>query len=52
MSQKEYFAGISKIPFKPDAAKSETLVFRHYNPEEVVLGKTMKEWLRFSVCAW
>jgi len=28
------------------------LVFKHYNPSEVIMGKTMEEWLRFSVCFW
>jgi xylose isomerase len=28
------------------------LSFRYYNPEEVILGKPMKDWLRFSVCFW
>ncbi|WP_071130621.1 xylose isomerase [Enterococcus timonensis] len=26
--------------------------FRHYNPEEVILGKTMKEHLRFALAYW
>src|SRR5262249_3148506 len=28
------------------------LAFRHYNPDELVDGKTMKEHLRFSVTYW
>jgi xylose isomerase len=28
------------------------LAFRHYNPDEVVLGKSLKEHLRFAVCYW
>ena len=28
------------------------LEFKHYNPDEVVDGKTMKEHLRFSVVYW
>lgn len=48
----EYFPGISKIEYKPSAALDDTLVFRHYNASEVVMGKTMEEWLRFSVCFW
>ncbi|MBF2734955.1 MAG: xylose isomerase [Betaproteobacteria bacterium AqS2] len=30
----------------------EELAFRHYDPEEVVDGKTMAEHLRFAVCYW
>jgi xylose isomerase len=28
------------------------LAYRHYNPTEVVMGKTMAEHLRFAVCYW
>ena len=28
------------------------LAFRHYNPSEVVEGKTMKDHLRFAVAWW
>lgn len=41
-----------KIPYKPDAGVAEVLCFRHYNESEVVLGKKMSDWLRFSVCYW
>jgi xylose isomerase len=49
---KEYFTSISKIQFNPNAPKTDALVFRHYNADEVVLGKKMKDWLRFAVCCW
>lgn len=48
----EFFPGISKIQYKPDAAPTDVMCFRYYNPEEVVLGHSMKDWLRFSVCFW
>uniref|UniRef100_A0A0B7A1X7 Xylose isomerase n=1 Tax=Arion vulgaris TaxID=1028688 RepID=A0A0B7A1X7_9EUPU len=48
----EFFKGISNIQYKPDAGPTESLVFKHYNASQVVLGKTMEEWLRFSVCFW
>lgn len=48
----EFFKGIGTIPYKPDAGPTETLVYKHYNAKEVVRGKTMEEWLRFSVCFW
>ncbi len=44
--------GIGNIEYKPDAGPSDTLVFKYYNPEEVLMGKTMRDWLRFSVCYW
>ncbi|KAL7636145.1 UNVERIFIED_CONTAM: hypothetical protein RMT77_012902 [Armadillidium vulgare] len=51
-TEEEYFPSIGKIPFKPDAKPGDTLVFKYYNPSAVIMGKTMEEWLRFSVCFW
>ncbi|XP_064102057.1 uncharacterized protein LOC135212497 [Macrobrachium nipponense] len=48
----EFFPGVSQIQYKPDAGPDETLVFRHYNPQQEILGRTMEDWLRFSVCYW
>src|SRR5512133_2459023 len=48
---KEFFPGISKIQYEGPKSKNP-LAFKHYNPEEVVDGKTMKEHLRFSVTYW
>ena len=39
------------IPFK-GADSQDPLAFRHYNASEEVLGRTMKDWLRFSVAFW
>jgi xylose isomerase len=42
---------VQKIRYEgPDS--TNPLAFRHYNPEEKVGGKTMKEQLRFSVAYW
>ena len=30
--------------------KVKTISFRYYNPDEVVMGKTMKEHLKFAKC--
>ncbi|XP_071519728.1 xylose isomerase-like [Panulirus ornatus] len=46
----KYFPGIGRIEYRPDAGPEDTLVFRHYNPGETVHGRSMEEWLRFSVC--
>ncbi|MER2227138.1 MAG: xylose isomerase [Carnobacterium sp.] len=46
-----YFPSIAKIQFE-GLESTNPFAFRHYNPEEVVLGKTMKEHLRFSVAYW
>ena len=47
----EYFPGIQKIEYKGPDCK-EPLAFKHYNAQETILGKTMAEHLRFSVCYW
>ena len=51
MSDTTFFPDVSKIEYKGPESK-DPLSFRHYNPDEVILGKPMKEWLRFSVCFW
>ncbi|MBT2732210.1 xylose isomerase [Carnobacterium sp. ISL-102] len=42
---------MEKIKYE-GAESTNPFAFRYYNPEEVVLGKTMKEQLRFSVAYW
>jgi len=48
----EFFKGIGQIPYKANAGPEDSLVYKQYNAKEVVMGKTMEEWLRFSVCFW
>ncbi len=50
MSQ-QYFPKISKVQYEGPDTKNP-FAFRHYNPAEKVLGKTMEEHLRFAVCYW
>ncbi|MBC1435144.1 xylose isomerase [Listeria rocourtiae] len=46
-----YFPNVNKIEF--EGAKSDNpFAFRHYNADEIVLGKPMKEHLRFAVAYW
>jgi xylose isomerase len=45
------FDGIAPIPFKGPQA-GDTLAFRHYDPNRMVLGKRMQDQLRFAVCYW
>src|SRR5271157_224423 len=45
------FPDIQKIRFEGPQSKN-ALAFRHYNADEVVAGKTMKDHLRFSVAYW
>jgi len=45
------FPEIQKIKYEGPKSKNP-LAFRHYNENEVVAGKTMKDHLRFSVAYW
>jgi xylose isomerase len=45
------FADIPKIKFEGPKSKNP-LAFKHYNPDEIVEGKTMRDQLRFSVTYW
>ncbi|HNY27303.1 MAG TPA: xylose isomerase [Candidatus Sumerlaeota bacterium] len=47
----EFFPGIGKIQFEGPQSRNP-LAFKHYNAQEIVLGKTMAEHLRFAVCYW
>src|SRR5579871_5255174 len=46
-----YFHNVPKIPYEGPKTKNP-LAFRHYNAEEVVEGRSLRDWLRFSVCYW
>lgn len=46
-----YFDGIDKIQYE-GRDSDNPLAFRHYDENKVVLGKTLKEHLRFAVCYW
>jgi xylose isomerase len=48
---KQYFPGISRIQFEGRDSKNP-LAFKHYNAEELVEGRTMREHLRFAVVYW
>lgn len=45
------FPNITAIRFEGPRSKNP-LAFKHYNADELVEGRTMKEWLRFSVVYW
>ena len=48
---KEYFPSIGKIPFEGPESKN-VMAFHYYDPERLVMGKKMKDWLRFSMAWW
>nr|WP_174823179.1 xylose isomerase [Ruegeria arenilitoris] len=47
----DFFEGIEKARFE-GAESTNPLAFRHYNPDEIVLGKRMEDHLRFAVAWW
>ena len=48
---KEYFANIGKINYEGQDSKNP-LAFRYYDAERVVMGKKMKDWLKFAMAWW
>ena len=46
-----FFGDIAQIKFE-GADSTNPMAFHHYNPEEVIMGKTMAEHLRFAVAYW
>ena len=48
---KEYFSFTGKIPFEGRDSKN-VMAFHYYEPERVVMGKKMKDWLKFSMAWW
>ena len=51
MATKEFFPDLGKIPFEGTSSKNP-LAFHYYEPERIVHGKKMKDWLRFSMAWW
>ncbi len=46
-----FFQEIEKIRYEGEDSKNP-LAFRHYNPDEVIMGKRMEDHLRFAVAWW
>ncbi len=51
MANKEYFPLIGKIKFEGTSSYNP-LAYRYYDAERIVLGKPMKEWLKFAMAWW
>ncbi|WP_372660523.1 xylose isomerase [Cohnella sp.] len=45
------FTNVPKIQYEGRSSKNP-FAFKHYNPQEIVLGKSMEEHLRFAVAYW
>src|SRR5690348_12737653 len=50
-SSRLHFSRIRPIAFE-GTKSTHPLAFRHYNPEEVVDGRTMEAHMRFSIAYW
>jgi xylose isomerase len=46
-----YFPEVTKVAYEGPDSKNP-LAFRHYNPTEMIDGKSMHDHLRFAVCYW
>lgn len=51
LGEKEFFPSIKKINFEGHESKNP-LAFHYYDPEKIVMGRKMKDWLRFSMAYW
>ena len=47
----DFFKGLSPVQYEGPDSTSE-LAFRHYNPDEMVMGKRLEDHLRFAVAWW
>jgi xylose isomerase len=48
---REFFPNVPRVKYEgPDSRNP--FAFKHYDPQEKVMGKTMAEHLRFAVCYW
>ncbi|MBE34110.1 MAG: xylose isomerase [Opitutaceae bacterium] len=50
-SRKSHFPRIKTIAYEGTSTE-KSLAFRHYNPDEIIDGKTMSEHMRFSIAYW
>lgn len=51
MIKKEYFPTVGKIPFESINSKNP-MAFHYYEANKVILGKPMKDWLKFAMAWW
>jgi xylose isomerase len=48
---KEFFPGVGQIQFEGKESRNP-LAFRYYEADRMVMGKPMKEWMRFAMAWW
>ncbi|WP_112321061.1 xylose isomerase [Oceanibium sediminis] len=47
----DFFAGIEPLKYEGPDSTSD-LAYRHYDPDEILMGKRMEDHLRFAVAYW
>jgi xylose isomerase len=47
----DFFNGVPKVRYEGPESDNE-FAFKHYNPDEIVMGKRMEDQLRFAVAYW
>jgi xylose isomerase len=47
----DFFKGIPAIKYEGKDGEND-FAFRHYNPDEILMGKSMKDHLRFAAAYW
>ena len=48
---KQYYPQIGKIPFEGSESKNP-MAFHYYDADRIVMGKKMKDWLKFAMAWW
>ncbi len=48
---KQFFPVIGKIPFEGKNSKNP-MAFHYYDADKVIMGKSMRDWLRFAMAWW
>jgi len=48
---KEYYKGVGKINYEGKESDNP-LAFKYYNPDQLVIGKTMREHFKFAIAYW
>lgn len=49
--KKEFFPEIKKVQYEGKDSKNP-MAFHYYDADKVILGKTMRDWLRFAMAWW
>ena len=48
---KEFYKGVGAIPFEGKTSDNP-LAFKFYNPDQMVMGKSMRDHFKFAVAYW